>query len=253
VLYSRPGRDAAISSEKRAIYRVQPEDKDFLEVTLSSEGRTIAPGVVVDVTADGAGIRFGLAAAPNIAIGQQVELEFASQQQKILTVPAFVRFRREEETHRRYGLEFLDRELVEKQLPPALARLFNRRGAFRVRPDPTRPIAVTLEGFVTHGSVERTTVDLVDLSVTGMAVTVGPDFEKAFSGNVDVRVSMEVPGYPDDINLGAVIHYRKLLDDGVHYGIGFDPGRTANFAKQRRAIMDYVVRRYREEQREKKC
>ncbi len=230
---------------------MQPDDKDFLEVTLSSGGRTLAPGIVVDVTADGAGIRFPLATAPNIAIGEQVELEFASQQQKILAVAAFVRFRREEETVRRYGLEFLDRDIVEKQLPPALARLFNRRASFRVRPDPAAPIAVTLEGFVPMGSVERTTVDLVDLSVTGMAVTVGTEFEKAFSGNVDVRVSMELPGYPDDINLGAVIHYRKLLDGGVHYGIGFDPERTANFAKQRRAIMDYVVRRYREEQRQK--
>jgi c-di-GMP-binding flagellar brake protein YcgR len=221
-------------------------------VTLSSEGQTLAPGIVVDVTAEGAGVRFALGTAPNIAIGQRVELEFASQQQKILTVPAFVRFRREEETVRRYGLEFLDRELVETQLPPALARLFNRRGAFRVRPDPARPIAVTLEGFVTHGSVERTTVDVIDLSVTGMAVTVDSRFEQAFTGNVELRVSMEVPGYPDDLNLGAVIHYRKLAREGVHYGIGFDPSRTANFEKQRRAIMDYVVRRYREEQREKK-
>ena len=166
-------------------------------------------------------------------------------------MPAFVRFRREEETVRRYGLEFLERDIVEQQLPPALARLFNRRGAFRVRPDPAAPISVTLEGFLSKGSVERTTVDLVDLSVTGMAVTVGTEFEKAFAGNVDVRVSLELPGYPDDINLGAVIHYRKLLGDGVHYGIGFDPERTANFARQRRAIMDYVVRRYREEQSQK--
>ena len=247
--YSRRRARDAISSEKRSIYRVQPEDKDFLEVTLSSGGQTLAPGIVVDVTVDGAGVRFPLATAPNIAIGEKVDLEFASQQQKILAVSAFVRFRREEETVRRYGLEFLDRELVEKQLPPALARLFNRRGAFRVRPDPAAPVSVTLEGFVSKGSVERTTVPLVDLSVTGMAVTVGTDFEKAFSGNVDVRVSMELPGYPDDINLGAVIHYRKLLGDGVHYGIGFDPERTANFARQRRAIMDYVVRRYREEQK----
>jgi c-di-GMP-binding flagellar brake protein YcgR len=205
----------------------------------------------VDVTVDGAGVRFPLATAPNIAIGEKVQLEFASQQQKILAVSAFVRFRREEETVRRYGLEFLERDIVEKQLPPALARLFNRRGAFRVRPDPGAPISVTLEGFLSQGSVERTTVDLVDLSVTGMAVTVGTEFEKAFAGNVDVRVSMELPGYPDDINLGAVIRYRKLLGDGVHYGIGFDPGRTANFARQRRAIMDYVVRRYREEQSQK--
>jgi c-di-GMP-binding flagellar brake protein YcgR len=209
----------------------------------------MAPGIVVDVTVDGAGVRFPLSTAPNIAIGEKVELEFASQQQKILSVSAFVRFRREEETVRRYGLEFLERDVVEQQLPPALARLFNRRGAFRVRPDAAAPIDVTLEGFLSKGSVERTTVALVDLSVTGMAVTVGPDFEKAFAGNVDVRVSMELPGYPDDINLGAVIRYRKLLEEGVHYGIWFDPERTANFARQRRAIMDYVVRRYREEQK----
>jgi hypothetical protein len=220
-------------------------------VTLLSEGRTLAPGIVVDVTVDGAGVRFALATAPNIAIGEKVVLEFASQQQKILTVPALVRFRREEETVRRYGLEFLDRGVVEKELPPALARLFNRRGAFRVRPDPGKPIPVTLEGFVAQGSVERTTVDLIDLSVTGLAVTVDHAFEKAFSGNVELRVSMDIPDYGDDINLGAVIHYRKLLDEGVHYGIGFDPDRTSNFAKQRRAIMDYVVRRYREEQRQK--
>ena len=83
-----PGSEAAISSEKRAIYRVQPEDKDFLEVTLSSGGETLAPGVVVDVTVDGAGVRFALATAPNIAIGEEVELAFASQGQRILAVPA---------------------------------------------------------------------------------------------------------------------------------------------------------------------
>jgi hypothetical protein len=217
-------------------------------VTLSAEGHTPAPGVVVDVTVEGAGVRFALSTAPSIAIGREVLLEFGSQQQKILTVAALVRFRREEEAFRRYGLEFIDRDLVQKQLPPALARLFNRRGAFRVRPDPTQPVNVTLEGFLSSGNVERTTVTLIDLSVTGLAVTVSHEFERAFAGNIDVRVSMELPGYPEDINLGAVIHYRKLLDKGVHYGIGFDPQRTANFSKQRKAIMDYVVKRYREEQ-----
>lgn len=215
---------------------------------MSAPGQDAMPGVVVDVTVEGAGVRFPLSTAPTVAMGAEVELEFGSRRERVLTVAARVRFRREEESYRRYGLEFIDRELVERQLPPALARLFNRRGAFRVRPEDGQVIEITLEGFLDSGGVERTTVALVDLSVTGMAVTVPHEFEEKFAGNVDVRVSFELPGYNDLLNLGATIHYRKLLDDGVHYGIGFNPQRTANFTRQRKAIMDYVVKRYREEQ-----
>ena len=231
--------------ERRARYRIDAADTAATEVALARAGADPEPTELIDVTIDGAAVRFPHARAPSIAVGDRVVILLGAVDQA-LRVDAVVIHRREDPEHRRYGLRFLDPDSLAERLGPALAKLFNRRGAPRVQPDPREPVEITLEGFLAAGGVERTQAPLIDLSTGGLATEVGYAFEAGFAGNIRVRATFELPGIDEPFNLGAVIQNRRSVDHGVLYGLEFDPDRTLHFPRQRRAIADYVARRYRE-------
>ncbi|MHC4447767.1 MAG: PilZ domain-containing protein, partial [Planctomycetota bacterium] len=140
-----------------------------------------------------------------------------------------------------YGLQFIDRDRLEGELTPELFRLFNRRGSYRVQPDPTKPVTVTVEvvpdGPRAHGR-------MVDISATGIGVHVPAAVEAALVAVSRIRVSFTLPTSDDPLCLEGIIRSRRLIGgEAVRYGILFmlDAGEAGQ--DQQSAIIDYVRRR----------
>ncbi len=136
-----------MGAERRTQYRVELDESADLGLSiLNPDGASFA-GRLLDVSGSGAGARFPATGCPILAVGQEIDLVFTSQRLEApVAVRARVQHRAEEEGFRHYGFRFLDENRLYAELPSALLRLFNRRRALRVTPDPESPIAVVLEG-----------------------------------------------------------------------------------------------------------
>lgn len=230
--------------ERRAQFRVELGEDAGLQVTIPNPDGSPFSGQLVNVSADGAGAFFLTPDCPTLAVGQEVELVLASEDLTTpVTVVAMVRYRVEEEDVRSYGFQFIEIDQVEAQLSPGLRRIFNRRQALRVPPDPKYPVRVLLEGDAGGPRVE---VRLADLSVTGAGLRLEPEAESTFAKTSTVRISLCLPDCGEPVNMTGNIRHRSLIDAEIHYGIEFDPELSEDFARQQKAIINYVTQRQRE-------
>lgn len=231
---------------RRRRYRVDLERRRDLKVKVQAAGRPAVQGEPVDLSLDGIGVRFASPGAqgvqsPVIAVGEEVGLSLMlPPHQRPLQSNAKVVSRTEGESHRRYGFQFTDRDQFQAQLSPALYGLFNRREAYRVRPDPQNPIEVGLEGL---GGDVRFRAQLLDISVKGMAVAVPMEAEAALAGSDRIRVSASLPDVAGTLSWVAVIRDRMLVRDRIHYGVEFELEQAAASPGQRDAVMAFVMKR----------
>ncbi len=206
-----------------------------------SEGRPCS-GRLLDISGYGAGARFLAAECPTLAIGQVVKLIFTSERLKNpVTATARVQNRTEEEDSRRYGFRFLEGEKLDAQLPPALRKLFNRRQAVRVAPDPDLPVPVTMEAEE-HGP--RVEGRLADLSSLGAGASLDSEAESGLAETSRVGISLVLPSILPTHLIGDIRH-RRLIGAEIRYGVEFDPERSENFARQQDLITRYVMERQR--------
>ena len=233
-----------MDSERRAQYRVELGEDAGLQVTIPNPDGSPFSGRLVNVSAAGAGEFFLTPDCPTLAVGQEIELVFASEHLTApVTVAARVRHRVEEEDVRHYGFQFIEIDQVDAQLSPGLREIFNRQRALRVPPDPKSPVRVVLERDPGEPRVE---VRLANLSATGAGLRLEPETESTLAKTSTVRISLCLPDCGEPVNMTGNIRHRRLFGAEIHYGIEFDPDLSENFARQQRAIINYVMQRQRE-------
>jgi hypothetical protein len=206
-------------------------------------------GDPVDLSISGVGTRlvmslgFAAMSCPALAVGQEVTLYLGlSEAERPLELPARVMNRTDEGELRRYGFQFTDREHLERQLPPALHRLFNRRYAYRVEPDPDSPIEVML---ICTAPPLQVRARLVDISPDGMAFAVPLAAESALAAVDRLVACINLPGGRQPPRLGILIRNRSVLGNEVRYGVEFDLERTQDAQRQQAAVTRYVMDRQR--------
>ncbi len=234
--------------ERRKIYRVVPDDAHRLEVTVRTEDGKAFRGEVLDVTIDGAGTRFERETGPVFGLGHSVTLIFSAPWlDEPVEVSAKVRSRveRGKSRHYRYGFVLDQSVELEKRLPGGVFRLSNRRVAYRVSPDPTKPVAVAIK--VPGARTPKVTARLKDISVSGLALLVDPEAESTL-GELDViEMSFRLPTSDKDFQLVGWIRSRELVNEHARYGVEFDDKRSKHFARRRDEIFAYVADRQRQE------
>jgi c-di-GMP-binding flagellar brake protein YcgR len=235
--------------EQRKQYRVEMDPSTDLHVDIVLPDGTPVPGAPVDLSADGAGIRFlSLRFAgppcPAHGIGDEVQLRFTSKLLKQpLLVKARVAHRVEEDGCRRYGFQFTNRSELERQLAPELFRLFNRRSAYRVTPNERAPIDVIMED---HQGGAPVHARAVDISASGLGVRAPIEAEGTFVSIDHIGMTISLPGRPQPVVLRGIIRNRRLAGHEIRYGIEFDFERSRNTKREQHAVAEYVMIRQRE-------
>ena len=228
--------------DERQFYRVALRELD-VEVGLRAGEQTF-DGEVLDLSIKGVGVLFAQPDAPTLAVGDSVKLDFRSAKVRAsVRLASTVRHRQDMNLFRRYGFAFDSLDAAAEQLSELLYPLFNRRRVPRVDPHPDEPLEVTL----TTSAGKRIEAPLRHLSARGMAVLVSVGLEASLVEIEEVVVSFQLPRGRGAIELVAWIRSRLLEDDHVIYGMEFDPERSERFAQSEMELVDYVMRRQRQE------
>jgi len=193
------------------------------------------------LTIHGATVTMPRDSALQLGIGGTVELLITDiPTGTSVVIPAVTERRGDDGTSRTYRVRFTDENSVAGLLHPELVKLFDRREAFRARPDPKAPIQVTMEPPEGCGAPVLMT-DLVDLSTTGMALDVPVDFETEMILFDYINLSFDV-GEGRVEFVGFIRHRSWKESDCVRYGIEFST-RTSQLSKKRDQVSKWVIRR----------
>jgi c-di-GMP-binding flagellar brake protein YcgR len=228
---------------KRRQYRVRSSRTNDLRVRFALPGSNkVISGSVVDVSAGGMGVFFRQKDAPDLALKQTLLVEIDSREfSQPLLVPIMVRRCDMAIGGRTYGLEFIDWIGLLASLPPRLRKLFNRRDDFRVEPDPEKPVEVSIEGLPI-----KVTATLRDCSPKGLSVCLPSNMETVLLTERQMKVSFRPPKSVFKVTFFGTILHRYLAEEGICYGIFFDPRRTEEFNKNQNLLIKYINERRRE-------
>jgi len=245
-----------MSRDRRVVYRVSPQPGDELSLAILSPIGEARSARIVDLTIEGAGIRFASAGQPALGEGDRAKLLFSSPRlPSPVELEAVVVAQVEGGPYTHYGLRF---ERVEQEPPPApgdFYRLFNRRGAYRgAEPDPNDPIEVGIVGPKGRpkrgprrgGWAELGRARLINISATGMSVVAEGDLDAALAGAEQVDVRVRLPPEHNEMCLAVSVRYRLAEGEGARYGLAIDPKRTEEYLDKEEEIVEYVMRRYSE-------
>jgi c-di-GMP-binding flagellar brake protein YcgR len=230
-----------VEAGRRAQYRVNVDETSDLQVALLLPDGSPTSGRLVDVSASGAGVRFLGPNVPSLAVGQEVDLVFASETlDPPLTVAAVVQHRTEEQGARRFGFRFLETPALESYLPPVLRTFFNRRRTVRVTPDPAQPVRVELRVNPGDAPLEA---ELVNISETGAAFSLEVGLDARLADITGLWITLYLPDARRPVSMFGDIRYRRLTGQGIHYGVCFDPEISPDFARKQGLIIKYVLKR----------
>jgi len=142
----------------------------------------------------------------------------------------------------RAGLVLREVPHARSDWPESLRALFNRRASFRVRPDPDRPVPVTLraQGACWSGG-------LVDISVGGVAGALdaaAADILESFAGAARARFLL--PGGLRPIEARVCPHSGRVRDGRSVVGFSFESFSGPRQAAESR-IARYILRRQQED------
>jgi c-di-GMP-binding flagellar brake protein YcgR len=240
-----------VRTERRQTYRVagdQAEETVAVFVGASSDGRGRIEAELSDLSIKGAQVRIVNESKVPAPVGGELHLWLVDRITRVeAAVTARVVHRREEVGKRVIGLEFTDRHASERLLQAPLARLFNRRAAFRATPDPADgPVAVTVLA-PREARLPLEVGALVDVSTGGLCVDVALAFERGMAAADLVEVVLRLPGTEVPVTTHGRIRHRSLRSDGrVRYGIEFARKEEPGFHRSYESIVQYVLRRQRE-------
>lgn len=219
-----------------------------LLVRVDSDGTTFV-GVVEDLQLDEGAwvvVDFPTTHAPNLPVGGETPLVFsgASLPERV-GVTARVTFRSRNHLRQRHKLQLGD------EAKQALKPVLNRRRALRIAPSPDSPVAVVVRPASDDAKrVEGTPVCLNDISLVGLSILVSADHESDLCDFWDLDLQVHLPQEAEALELHGHVRARRLTDEGVVYGIGFDGTTTADLGKKLEQIRAYVMRRQGEMLRE---
>lgn len=212
-----------------------------IEIFLGAPGQEPVLCSVQHLTIHGATVLIGRDDAPWLSIGGAVELFITDiPTGTSVVVPGITEIRNDKDLYRSYRVRFTDAEAVEGLLHPGLVQIFDRREAFRARPENAKPIEVTVLPPANSGTPMLRT-DLVDLSSTGLAIDVPVDFETEMILFEYVDLSFTADGELFEL-VGYIRHRSWKEEDRVRYGIEFSTRSEALEAKQER-LSAWVLRR----------
>ena len=123
-----------------------------------------------------------------------------------------------------------------------LARIFNRRGAYRVAPAELDPVFLLIQGadgFEYHDKAS-------DISATGLGLIATEAVAEELAKREEFVLKMALPGYPHEIHFWGQVRRCLPRETGVLVGIDFDPARSANFEVAQDHIITYIMKRQRE-------
>jgi hypothetical protein len=226
----------------RKQYRAKAKDFSPFQFNLVLPGRELLPGAIFNTSMNGAAIAFDPQRFPNFALNERVKLQLSmTPSKKIIMVDATLKHLRNANNNVICRFQFADPSSLAKNLDISLMSYFNRREAYRVKPDINEPIEVDVEW--NDGSTQGR---VIDISLTGMGLGVTPEVT-------------EIPGYPEPVTLsfrlpisektvmivGTTVHPRPS-GKIILYGIKYDWGQTENSYQQESVITSYVIYRQRE-------
>ncbi len=229
------------SSEKRHRYRTSVA-MDLLSVTaIDLDGRK-TPGFVFDLSAGGLGLFFVVHADPRYNAGTILWLCMKSPfLARPVVTPAQIRRISECDVGSMYGLRFLDWLGLLAQIPPELARVFNRRSELRTRIDSRRPVEITVQGLLASSwehVFQGLKGTLLDVSPTGLSFHIGSEAADQIEPHQSVEVSFTLPSSTYRFALWIQILHCARRSGGINCGALFDEERTERFAeKQERLLM----------------
>lgn len=208
-----------------------------LEVILHTASGQRFQGAVTDADVEDRTARivaeFPLNGGPTIMIGEGVSLSFPGlRPQDPFHTPAQVVTRIEDRRRMRYRFE------VGRSVGQVLSPLADWRFATRVQPFPKAPIMATVERI---DQATRYSVEVVDISATGVALSVLRDYEQHLYSSWKLRIGIQLPGREEFEMTGNVCYRRPSEDNKLLYGVDFDSAVTLDFNGKQGMIHDYVT------------
>jgi len=206
--------------DRRSNYRVQ-QRASGLRVSLEADGKTW-DGIVADTSAGGIAASYPVDAAPQLALGDCIELFFQGGGiDEGRRAHVWVKSVDDTGAHRRYGFSFTDPGKAVAGIPFAHRENFNRRAWLRVLPDrAVNAVLVPLEGDLHGREIEA---GVADISAGGMALFVSGIRPEGLREVTAVRCTAIFPGESVPRTLTGRIRNREHLTHCVRVGVAFDP------------------------------
>ena len=247
-----------MQTTKRRHYRVTGNDLDGISVSLQIADQS-KPVHLIDISSAGAALAFIGAEKTQVAslFGTTLRppvIEISARELgENINIPCRVAHLQQVAAGVICGVAFL-REIDDSfNLDQALLRVFNRRGAVRVEPDPQVPVQVYIQspdGKALCSGLLR------DLSLTGLGIAVAPVDMKLLPKESEVRLSFELTD--EILEMPAIVRFGRVNSEtrpgGVSpepvgiVGLEFDDHARTQSANRKR-LADWVMRRQREIQR----
>lgn len=228
--------------------RVQNEDDGPVRVLLTSMDATWRVAATLeDLRSEGCVLRVSGDQPVPVPIGASVTLWLVEEESGI-QLPLESRTARHVRDEKGHVLEltFTDLRTVGGLLQPLVARRFNRRSAFRVKPGRYEgPFPVTLVP-PPDVDVPLTTGTLIDVSTRGLAVDMPRAFEGIMAGRDRVEALFRLPTSQGSLVANGRIAHRTMRGEVVRYGLQFLNVETPEFQRTHDTILAYVIRRQRE-------
>lgn len=201
-------------------------------------------GEVVRSFGEGVETLFSRHEGPELPLGQTIQLTFFSADHRPRMLRGTPTLRHDSAGYRRYSFRFEESEEVRQ----GFLRMFNQRRAFRVDAGVNPPIDVHLTDAASDPARSVPSAALLrSISSTGVGLAANAAIDLLFAKVESVRLRMTLPPLDSSLNLMAWIRNRRLQDQTVFYGLEFDPQRTVDYEAQEQIVLQYVMRRQREE------
>ena len=192
----------------------------------------------VEMTDTSVKVTFPRDEAPQLPLGEEVELSFTIDGREPLARPGRVQSRVDSDSDRTYVFALLQTERAREEIWRVFRSAFNMRDAFRVRPGSTSPIEVTIR-IATERSFSQPLV-VEDISATGLAGRASMDAEEVLSRFDQARLHMTLEEGGRPIQLDAHIVGRDLMSPSVNYRFAF-VRETGRQELELDEVMQYIM------------
>ncbi len=216
-------------------------------VTIFPSGGRPMPGRLLDVTSGEVSVLLVDQRRPPPAKGQRVRLQIVLRKlDRPMNIVATVLNRREEDERTICTFRFTHMATVDRNLPPDIYSVFNRRQMFRVRPDPRQPLKVVL--VATREDDRRVEAEAVvtDVSGSGVGVFIGANDAGPFNLSGNLEIELLLPGEQEVMTFSGRVCYRIEVGKRWRFGIEFSARRTEAFRRKQRRLMSFIMDRQRD-------
>lgn len=225
--------------DKGRQHRVESKADMPFSFSLILPGQEKLAGNMADVSMDGAAISFPAKKCPDFEREERVRLSlFIYESGKTVMLDALMKGSSRSRDAILYQFKFIDTTHLLRDLDPILVSYFNRREAFRVKPDPMNPIEVDLVG-------EKNSAKglIIDISITGIALGVESSIARQIEYEDRITMTFILPACDTPFRIvGKTAHFEPQVNN-VRYSIEFDREKTANIKQQEQSISRYVMQR----------